>query len=145
MVILKYSTLHCKDTIPKIRNKYSQKRKLRGLSHNSYIHSCFCERYTVYIPTIFGLPILLQENRWTNCVVRIYRPRNSFSGNTSIQISLQCILYNFCKRPFILSLSLHPRGRTWNGEPPQDVSNSGGCVMQPEAGVSVPEFSRLRA
>ncbi len=31
--------------------------KLRGLSPNSYIH--------LYIPTV-GLPILLQENMWTD-------------------------------------------------------------------------------
>jgi hypothetical protein len=31
-------SMNCKDTIPKIRNKYSQKRKLGGLSPNFYIH-----------------------------------------------------------------------------------------------------------
>jgi hypothetical protein len=39
--------LHCKDTIPKIRN-------------NFYIHVG-----DLYIPTI-GLPVLLQENMWTD-------------------------------------------------------------------------------
>jgi hypothetical protein len=36
--------------------------KLRGLATNSYIHVSVSD---VYIPTI-GLPILLQENRWTD-------------------------------------------------------------------------------
>jgi hypothetical protein len=36
--------------------------KLRGLSPNSYIHVSLSD---LYIPTI-GLPILLQENRWTD-------------------------------------------------------------------------------
>jgi hypothetical protein len=35
--------------------------KLRGLSPSSYIHVSVSD---LYIPTI-GLPILLQENRWT--------------------------------------------------------------------------------
>jgi hypothetical protein len=36
--------------------------KLRGLSPNSYIYVSVSD---LYIPTI-GLPILLQENRWTD-------------------------------------------------------------------------------
>ena len=38
--------------------------KLRGLSPNSYIHFSASD---FHIPTI-GLPILLKENRWTDCV-----------------------------------------------------------------------------
>jgi hypothetical protein len=38
-------------------------KELRGHSPNSYIHVSVCE---LHIPTI-GLPILLQENRWTDC------------------------------------------------------------------------------
>jgi hypothetical protein len=53
-------TLHCKDSIPKIR--IFQEMKLRGLSLNSYIHVSVSD---LYISTI-GQPILLQENRWTN-------------------------------------------------------------------------------
>jgi hypothetical protein len=37
-------------------------KELGGLSPNSYIHISVSD---LYIPTI-GLPILLQENRWTN-------------------------------------------------------------------------------
>jgi hypothetical protein len=48
-----------KDTIPKILNKYPQKRELRSHSPNSYIHVSVSD---LYIPLI-GLPILLQENR----------------------------------------------------------------------------------
>ncbi len=51
---------HCKDTIPKIPNKYSQKRNWGGHSPNSYLHVSVRE---LDIPTI-GLPFLQQENRW---------------------------------------------------------------------------------
>jgi hypothetical protein len=49
--------LHCKDIIPKIRNKYSQGKELLGYSP-SFQHSCFCERL---IYSLIGLPILLLE------------------------------------------------------------------------------------
>ncbi len=40
--------------------------KLRGISPDSYINVSVSDIYTyINIPTI-GLPILLQENRWTN-------------------------------------------------------------------------------
>ncbi len=52
--------VHCKDTIPKIRNKYLPGKELRGYSPNSYIHVSVSD---LNIPLI-GLPILLQENRW---------------------------------------------------------------------------------
>jgi hypothetical protein len=55
------SNTHCKDTIPKIRKRYSQKKKLRGYSPNSYIHVSMSDSF---IPLI-GQPVLLQENRWT--------------------------------------------------------------------------------
>jgi hypothetical protein len=48
-----------KDTMPKMRNNYSQKREPRGYSPNSYIHVSLSD---LYIPGI-GLPILLQDNR----------------------------------------------------------------------------------
>jgi hypothetical protein len=51
-------SLHCKDTIPKIRYKYSQKRKCTAAVLVVSV-SDLC------IPTI-DLPILLQENMWTN-------------------------------------------------------------------------------
>ncbi len=38
-------------------------KKLRDYSPNSYIHDSESD---LYIPLI-GLPILLQENRWTEC------------------------------------------------------------------------------
>jgi hypothetical protein len=44
---------HCKDTVPKIRNKYSQKRNC--MASVQILHSCACEQF--YIPMI-GLPIL---------------------------------------------------------------------------------------
>jgi hypothetical protein len=53
---------HCKDAIPKIRNKYSQKKKLCGVNPDFHIHVSVSD---LYIPRI-GLPILLQENVWTD-------------------------------------------------------------------------------
>jgi hypothetical protein len=52
--------IHCKETIPKIRNKYSQKRNCTA-SVIFHIHASVSD---LYIPRI-GLPILLQENMWT--------------------------------------------------------------------------------
>jgi hypothetical protein len=54
--------LHCKDTILKIRNKYSYRKGIRSPGPNLYIHVYVSD---LYIPTI-GLPILLQENMWTD-------------------------------------------------------------------------------
>ena len=83
--------MHCKDTIPKIRNKYSQKKELRGYSPNSYIHVSVSD---LYIPLMIGLPTQLQENRWTerlnikiahrrmNVEIGTEAARNSFSGKT---------------------------------------------------------------
>ncbi len=58
--------VHCKDIIPKIRNKYSQERNCVAQSQ-TYIHVSVSD---LYISTI-GLPILMQENRLM--IVRILR------------------------------------------------------------------------
>jgi hypothetical protein len=50
-------SVHCKEPITKIRNKYSQKRKLRSHSSNFHIHVSVSD---LYIPTV-SLPILLEE------------------------------------------------------------------------------------
>ncbi len=52
-----------KDTIPKIWKQIFPEKDLRGLSPYFNPHSSVCERF-IY-PTI-GLPILLQENIWTD-------------------------------------------------------------------------------
>jgi hypothetical protein len=44
---------HCKDTIPKILYKYSQKKELHGYSPNSYIHVSVSDLYNPLI----GQPI----------------------------------------------------------------------------------------
>ncbi len=59
-------SVHCKDTILKIQNKYSTL-----LPKSQFLHSYFCERF-IYFPMI-GLPIMLQENRWTNRRNILYR------------------------------------------------------------------------
>ncbi len=47
---------HCKDKIPKFRNKYSQKRNIGGSqSQFPCTYTCLCVIYTI------GLPILLEE------------------------------------------------------------------------------------
>jgi hypothetical protein len=49
--------IHSKEPISKIRNKYSQKKELRGHSPNFHIHVSVSD---LYIPTI-DMPVLLQE------------------------------------------------------------------------------------
>jgi hypothetical protein len=61
--------MHCKDATPKIQNKYSQEKELRGYSPNSYIHVSVGDLHSPLI----GLPILLQENVWAE---REYRDRS---------------------------------------------------------------------
>jgi hypothetical protein len=51
------SNMHCKESIPKIRNKYFPEKELRG--HNPHFHF-HVSVSNLYIPTI-DLPILLQE------------------------------------------------------------------------------------
>jgi hypothetical protein len=50
-------SLHCKDKIPKFRNKYSRKGISGSQSQNFHIYVSVSD---LYIPTI-GLPILLEE------------------------------------------------------------------------------------
>jgi hypothetical protein len=56
------SNPHCKDTLPKIRNKYSQKRNCTATNFDFKIHVSVSD---LYFRTI-GLPIRLQENMWTD-------------------------------------------------------------------------------
>jgi hypothetical protein len=59
-------TVHCKETIPKIRKLATNipRNEFRSLSPNIHIHVSVSN---LYIPTI-GLPILLQENMWADPV-----------------------------------------------------------------------------
>jgi hypothetical protein len=49
-------------TVPKIRNKYFSEVKLRGLVPSFHIHISLSDLYILRI----GLPVLLQQNRWTD-------------------------------------------------------------------------------
>jgi hypothetical protein len=57
-----YSEPHCKGTIPKIQNKYSQKKETAQPQLKFHIHVSVSN---LCIPTI-DLPLLLQENMWTD-------------------------------------------------------------------------------
>ncbi len=54
--------IHCKDTIPKKSKQIFPEKELRGLSPNFTIHVSVSD---LYIPPV-GLPILQQENMWTD-------------------------------------------------------------------------------
>jgi hypothetical protein len=55
--------LHCTDSIYQKFETYIP----RNETLFQFLHSCFGERFIyTMIPTI-GLPLLLQENRWTDC------------------------------------------------------------------------------
>ncbi len=41
----KYSNMQCKDTVPKIRNKYSQQWNCATSFPTVFLHSCICERF----------------------------------------------------------------------------------------------------
>ncbi len=55
-------TLHCKNTIPEIQNKYSQKSYCSASVPIIHIYVSVSDLYI----TMIGLPILLQENMWTD-------------------------------------------------------------------------------
>jgi hypothetical protein len=90
----------------KIRNKYSRNRNCAGLSPNFHIHVSVRD---LYIPTI-GLPILLQENVWTdpgNICIIAHRHMNVESGTEATQF-LFCeyvngIFVTVHSQPLILS------------------------------------------
>jgi hypothetical protein len=54
--------MNCKDPMPENLKKISPEKELRGVSRNFHIHVSVSD---LFIPKI-GLPILLQENMWTN-------------------------------------------------------------------------------
>ncbi len=58
--------------------KFETNKPRRGTAQSQFQfpHSCFCEQFTyMYIPTI-GLPILLQENMWTDPGAHIHECGN---------------------------------------------------------------------
>ncbi len=54
--------IHCKNTIPKMRNKYAQQRNCAA----SIPIFTFCVSVSDLNIPMIGLPILLQENMWTD-------------------------------------------------------------------------------
>ncbi len=91
IVLLVLAGMHCKDSIPKLRNKFSQKAR----PQSQIPHSLVCERF-IYSQDRSAYNTLLQENMWTNSLTEtwmlklVLRVRNSFSGNTLMGFSLQC-------------------------------------------------------
>ncbi len=87
--VVSWLSVNCKDTIPKIRNKYPRKEIARPQSQFS--HLCVCERFIYshvrsaysaagkYCGHILGIYKLLTDT-WSWKLV--LRPRNSLSGNT---------------------------------------------------------------
>jgi hypothetical protein len=53
---------HCKETIPKIQTKIIPEQDMHRVSPNFHIHVSVSDLYISRI----GLPILLQENMWTD-------------------------------------------------------------------------------
>jgi hypothetical protein len=58
----KFKTTHCKDTLQKLLKRIFPEKELRSPSPYLDVHVSVSN---LYIPTI-GLPILLQENMWTD-------------------------------------------------------------------------------
>jgi hypothetical protein len=79
--------VHCKETIQKIRNKYSQKRNCGASVHFPY--SCVCETYSSDRSAFSAVGKYVDQS-WEyykslsdTCMWKLeLRPRNSFSGNT---------------------------------------------------------------
>ncbi len=89
--MVKFCIVHCNDTIPKIQNKYSQKRNCAA----AVSIPTFIFLWAIFFPLI-GLSILLQENRCAKPGIYrsltdtwmwklALRPRNSFSGNKKLK------------------------------------------------------------
>jgi hypothetical protein len=74
----------CEDSIPKIRNKYSQTRNCKA----SVLIPTFMFLSDLYISTI-SLPILLHENRWTDRgnILFAHRHMNVEIGTEAAQFS----------------------------------------------------------
>ncbi len=75
---------HCKDTIPKIRDKSSQKRSCAA-SVYQFPPSCVCERFILIFPrdwSAYSAAGKYDGPIHRNMKLRLRSSRNSFSGNT---------------------------------------------------------------
>ncbi len=96
---------HCKDTIPKIWNKYFQERNCVATVPISP-HSCVCERFIYFL----DLPILLQENMWTDA-------GNIYIAHKHMIVEIGTEASQFSEKEYInrIFVAVHfPRGCTQN-------------------------------
>ncbi len=88
--IMRFRFLHCKEPIPKIRNKYSQST----VPISTFM--CLCATYifprSILLQEICGLILGIYKSPTGTCMWKSgMRPRNSQTRKTQMGFSLQCV------------------------------------------------------